>query len=387
MRTPWLIGAALVGVAAGAPASRAEEGPPPARPGQCFARVVEAPRTRVVREQVLVRPARTEARSIAARTHWETRPVLLEPERRETVRIPPVLREVSEPELVRPASVRVEVIPAEWRDVPQTVMVSPPRRYWRRSTLTPGYGPGWAGPSQLTPTGEVVCLVEEPARYQTVWRRVCVRPERRVEMPVPAETRWVTRTVVVQPERLESRVSPARWGERQVEVVDAPERVETVAIPPEYREVEREVVDRPGATRWVPAPCAAPPPPPCPCAASPGPRPPPVDRLGDDDAPPAPPLPPPGYAATPMDEDVGASGDTRVRPRPVRPLRRRAAATIRNPVADMQRALRARGYYRGPIDGLFTPAAGDALHRFQRDQRLPEGALTRESAQRLGVDP
>ena len=52
----------------------------------------------------------------------------------------------------------------------------------------------------------------------------------------------------------------------------------------------------------------------------------------------------------------------------------------------MQRVLAARGYYRGPMDGLFNPDAGEALHHFQRDKGLQVGPLTHESARALGVE-
>ena len=389
MRSPLAALAALA--AATAPlGALAQEGPPPppfARPGQCFAKLVEPARFETVRDRVLVSPGRTDTRVIPARRHWEDRPVLLEPERREPVSIPPVLRTVSAPVVVRPATVRTTVIPAEYRDVAETVMVSPPRRYWRRSQSVPGYGPTWVGRTRMEPTGEVVCLVEEPARYETVWRRVCVHPEQRVDTPVPAEVRYVSRQVVAEPGRTEERVIPARWGSQRVEVVDVPERVERIDTPPAFREVERQRQVAPERVRWVETACAPAPPPPCPAACAPAyAPPPPPPPCGDDPcaAGPGGPGEPGGYEDRP--ERPGPAPRARRVHSRWRPAARAAGRPSGNPVADMQRALAARGYYRGPIDGLFTPAAGDALHRFQRDQGLAPGPLTHQSARRLGVE-
>ena len=55
--------------------------------------------------------------------------------------------------------------------------------------------------------------------------------------------------------------------------------------------------------------------------------------------------------------------------------------------AQMQGALNARGYDAGPPDGGERPQTYDALRRFQRDHRLPEGQVTVESADALGVLP
>lgn len=372
-----LAAALCAGLAAGAHAEGFDPPPPAARPGQCFARTVERARFHVEHEQVLVAPGRVDTCVIPARRHLEPQPVLLEPERRETFTTPPVLQDVTETVVVRPAAVRVDVVPAQYQDVPETVMISPPRRYWRRSTGAPGYGPAWPGQTRLEPTGEIVCLVEEPAVYRTVYRHVCVQPERRIETPVPAQTRLVVRQVVVEPARTQVRVIPARFGERQVEVVDAPERVERIDIAPVYRDVERQVQVAPERRGWTEVACARPAPPPS-CADGCAP-PPPRDayapthrrhRRGPDHAHAA-----HGHAPPPCAPCASAPRIYSAAP----------SGPLGNPVADMERALAGRGYYRGPIDGLFTPAAGEALHRFQRAQGLREGPLTGESARALGV--
>lgn len=388
MRTFIALGATLLAAGAiAAPALAGEGLPPGAHPGQCFAKVIEPARLRTVVDHVLVEPGRTDSRVIPARRHWESRPVLLEPERHERYVIPATFRDVWETMVVRPATVQVSTIPAEYRDVAETVMVAPARRYWRRSEGVPGYGPYWPGQTRVEPTGEVVCLVEEPAQYRTVWRHVCVRPEQRIETPVPAETRQVSRRVVDQPPREEVRVIPARFGQQQVEVVDAPERVERIDVAPVYRDVARQEIVAPARTRWLPTVCAAPPaPPPCPSACAFAPPPPPP--CAEDDACAGPP-PPPGYGYRDQGGDGGPVGGPRMRHHhrwTHRFMAAGAASTSGNPVADMERALAARGLYHGPIDGLFTPAAGAALHRFQRENGLAQGPLTHESARRLGVE-
>ena len=54
-------------------------------------------------------------------------------------------------------------------------------------------------------------------------------------------------------------------------------------------------------------------------------------------------------------------------------------------VARMQRSLNARGYTAGPEDGQVRPDTMEALGRWQRDNRLPQGRIDQESARRLGV--
>lgn len=53
-------------------------------------------------------------------------------------------------------------------------------------------------------------------------------------------------------------------------------------------------------------------------------------------------------------------------------------------VVDLQRALRARGYYRGPVDGRFGPGSVEALQRFRRERGLtPGGPLDRDTLDAL----
>jgi peptidoglycan hydrolase-like protein with peptidoglycan-binding domain len=51
-----------------------------------------------------------------------------------------------------------------------------------------------------------------------------------------------------------------------------------------------------------------------------------------------------------------------------------------------QEALKEKGYYDGPVDGLIGPKTRAGLRRYQEEQGLnADGRLTRETAERLGV--
>jgi hypothetical protein len=55
-------------------------------------------------------------------------------------------------------------------------------------------------------------------------------------------------------------------------------------------------------------------------------------------------------------------------------------------VTGAQRALAAKGLYRGPIDGIVGPHTTHAIRTFQRQNGLPgNGVLTNETARRLGL--
>lgn len=187
-----------------------------ALPGQCFARLMIAPKRETYVDHVLVTPARVEHRTIAAVMGTRT----------ETV-------------IVHPASVREEVVPGRYETHVEHVMVQPERRVWVRTdgvpqeapVLTPGdHEPAhyrndgyltWPGKGQdggqAVPVDaegrqylrdgnppSIWCLKVLPPEYQDREVRVEIAPPTARRIETPAVTREVTRTVVEQPERVES---------------------------------------------------------------------------------------------------------------------------------------------------------------------------------------
>jgi hypothetical protein len=57
-------------------------------------------------------------------------------------------------------------------------------------------------------------------------------------------------------------------------------------------------------------------------------------------------------------------------------------------IRSVQKSLAERGYYAGPVNGLMDATLGDAIGRFQADQRLPvTGLVDPRTATALGVTP
>ncbi|SEO79393.1 Putative peptidoglycan binding domain-containing protein [Salinihabitans flavidus] len=54
-------------------------------------------------------------------------------------------------------------------------------------------------------------------------------------------------------------------------------------------------------------------------------------------------------------------------------------------VASLQRALKVRGIYRGPISGAMDAVTRDAIRRYQKPQGLDTGVLSMQAARDLGL--
>lgn len=93
--------------------------------------------------------------------------------------------------------VLARIIPAKYEIVQEKVLVKEARQYWKK-------GEG-AIQKVDEATGQIMCLVEEPAVYKTVEKRTLIEPERPEYKTEPAQFETITKSHVVTPERMEWR--------------------------------------------------------------------------------------------------------------------------------------------------------------------------------------
>jgi len=142
--------------------------PTDAKAGECYARVFVPPRYQTNTVRVLSRQAS---------------------ERVET--IPAKYEVVEEKVMVRQASTRFEEVPAEYGWVEEKVLVEAARTEWKE-------GRGIIEKVDNT-TGEIMCLVEVPASYQTVRRQVVTKSATTRQIAIPAEYETIKVTKMVSP--------------------------------------------------------------------------------------------------------------------------------------------------------------------------------------------
>jgi len=93
--------------------------------------------------------------------------------------------------------VLARIVPPKYRIETERVLVKEARQYWKQGR----------GPVEKVnqTTGEILCLVEDPAEYKTVEKKILVSPEQPEYKTIPAQFENVTKTDVIQTERLEWR--------------------------------------------------------------------------------------------------------------------------------------------------------------------------------------
>lgn len=322
-----------------------------AKPGECYSRLLLAPVTEAYADRVLVTPERVEKRVIPAETRMVERDVLVKPERIEKRVIPAIVTTRMETEVVREATVREEVIPARYEVRVEQVMVSPARQEWVKTEGepidAPLVTPGDHRPVRYRDDGYLAWPGKEPQRVEAdeegrrylengnpplVW---CLKD-------IPAVYRAEKRKVMVEPERVRRVEVPAVTRQVERQVVERPERIEEYTVPAVYekRRVKEVVSAERVETYTVPA----------------------------------------------VYKDVEK---TRVSGKAEGVWRQVLCDRNASPklIMKVQKALAAKGYNPGVIDGTLGPQTVAAMQKFQADNDLPQGQVSIEAVQALGIDP
>ena len=193
-----LIGAtalsALTGAAAAQQRAALPSAPPTyAEPGQCYQRVRIDAVYDTIAETIVTQDRYEEYDVRDARLEAVTRDYVSREAGMRYVVTEPVYETRTEQVLVRPAYTEYDVVPAVHDTVTERVLVREARMVWRR-----GHVPGARAVRHDPETGDVWCLIEEPAEYRTITRNVVVRLAELREVTVPAEYATIEREVLVQ---------------------------------------------------------------------------------------------------------------------------------------------------------------------------------------------
>ncbi len=175
--------------------------PPTAKPGECYAQILIPERYETTTERVLTRQASEKIETVPAK--YET---------------------VEQKVMVKEASKRFEEVPAEYGWVEEKVLVEAAHSEWKK-------GRGVIEKMDNT-TGDIMCLVEIPARYETVKRQVVTKPASVRVIEIPAEYDTIKMTKMVSPP-METRTP----------------------IPEEYGTVTKRVKMSDGCWEWRPVLC------------------------------------------------------------------------------------------------------------------------------------
>ena len=306
---------------------------------------------------------------------------------------------MTEKVLVREASEKVVTVPAKYKTVTEKVLVRPAYTTWKVSNCSggaclpdeiPGRVPGSKDRIDQA-TGEVMCLVEIPAKYRTVTKRVMVSPPTTKRIAVPAEYKTVTVRKMVEAPKERTVEIPAQYKTvtKKVKIADAEtywcpvgtngksckapsgnigqatgDALCLLAKPEQYKTITKRVLAEPAKTKRVSIP--------------------------------------PQYRTVKVRKLVSPPQERRITiPASYQTVSHTEKVSdghmqwmqvlcqdnmTRQKIQEVQKALRKAGYYRGPIDGVVGTQTISAVLKFQKAKGLtPTRYLTVETTRALGV--
>ncbi len=171
-------------------ASAGADVPPNAEPGKCYARCL-----------------------MEDRYTFQTERVVDQPRMVRSIKLPALYKTVYDTVVISAGSTRQIPVPAEYETINEQVMVTPSTTKWVK-------GKADAGCLSANPQDcQVMCLVEVPAVYKTVTKRVLKNEAYTRTESIPMQYKIKTRQVIVQPERVVEEETPATYKTIQKRVL------------------------------------------------------------------------------------------------------------------------------------------------------------------------
>jgi hypothetical protein len=216
--------------------------PPNAKAGECYAKVLIPAKYETKTEQKLLKD-KVEKISVTDPKFKEVQYKILDKaESFKYVLKPATYKCVQNRVMVEPEKVTYKVVPATFKIKEEKVLVSPAHQVWKKGT----------GPITKLDnnTGEIMCLVEVPAKYKTVKTKVIDQPAHVEKIVTPAVYKNFKAKVVDQEASYEKVVIPATYKVITVKELAEEAKVNKEVEPEKYQTVEKRFMVQPEELKW-----------------------------------------------------------------------------------------------------------------------------------------
>lgn len=338
----------------------AQDLPPNAEAGKCYAKCYLPDEYNTVTEQVVAKEASSRLEVVPATYTTTTETIQVQEGCTSFEYTPATFKTVEETILVKPASKRYEVIPATYKTIEETILVKDastrleiiPATYdtETETVQVSGASNKWVKKKAQNCVSSnpddclVWCLVDVPAQNRTVTREVLRTPATTREVTIPAEYRTIKKKVIDTPASTREIEVPAEYKTITKRVIDVPASVKEIAsCEPKYQTVTKTVLATPASTKEIVIPAE--------------------------------------YRTITKTVLVKKGGFTEWRE-----VLCEGGGNYNTSIRSVQAALKAKGYDPGPIDGVMGSKTRAALLQYQKDNGLPQGQLDVETLGALGVN-
>ena len=196
-----------------------------------------------VQERVVVAPARSEWRKTTCNNRgcnqsevvclveipqtykMITKRVILAPAVAKKIEVDPIYKNIPVQELVSPATTRIIAVPAQYKVISKKQKVQDSQYSWSDASRK-------NDSSRIYNECDKICLVETPAQYKSITRKVLV---------TPATSKKVT--------------TPPQYTMVKMKRMEKEESFQTLSVPSEYLEVQVQRERTHGYSKWMPMVC------------------------------------------------------------------------------------------------------------------------------------
>jgi len=216
--------------------------PPGAKPGQCFTRVWVAPKYDTVSDRMLVEEQAERIEIVPATFKTSKKRVLVKEATEKLVTVPATFKTVKERVLIKAATKKLAQVKPVYETVTERVLDKPAHTTWTKGT----------GPIQRIDetTGEIMCLVEVPATYKTIKKRVLKTPASTKVQEIPAVYDTVEKRVIATPPTTRKVAVPAVYKTITVTEEATPAKERRIKIPAKYATVTKRKLVKDGMMDW-----------------------------------------------------------------------------------------------------------------------------------------
>lgn len=218
--------------------------PPTDQDGKCYALVNMPAKMGTETQEIETQSAAETLEMVPAKYKWVEKQVPISDEEKSYELVPATYKTIEERILVEPERVEYEVIPAQFEEVTEQVEVKPALRVWKRS-----------GGNNLAIAGEVMRLIEEPAEYKTVTKKVMTKGPEVREQVIPAEYSTIEKRVIDQPASVKEVVIPAEYKLIRVKEIDTEAQEIRTPTEPEKQQITKQVLLNKAEVNWQRIPC------------------------------------------------------------------------------------------------------------------------------------
>ncbi len=216
--------------------------PPNAKVGECYAKVLIPAKYETKTEKKLLKD-KVEKISVTKPKFKEVKYKILDKaESFKYVLKPATYKCVQNRVMVEPEKVTYKVVPATFKIKEEKVLVSPAHQEWKKGT----------GPITKVDnnTGEIMCLVEVPAKYKTVKTKVVDKLAHVEKVVTPAVYKNFKAKVVDKEASYEKVVIPAKYKVITVKELVEEAKVNKDVEPEAYQTVEKRELVQPEELKW-----------------------------------------------------------------------------------------------------------------------------------------